>query len=936
MSIDKVKSIKVFPGIGMARVGNSSQYFIGPEAPGIIPDPGDGKYKDADGKIKPQAARYRVYGYDEDGNVVMEITADSNISIEWEVHMTNKKAANYAFQGKFGFNPKQLRNPGVQAKLHPDQRNKLIIDPGPKTISGISLGLHNGTEVGLDGGTIFDGIGQAEVPTSLLQPGKPGKTMVTYHPKAVSLGRLETDDKGRLIIVPGEGKGESQTTPPITIVKGAAKIEGQNGPNMDPTSNGNSYFNNPGWYDDTGGGSVNAKVTVNGGATFSTNDDPDKRGWIGVAPPNYGPSLYNVVSLLDLQINIFPQIDPNAGTLYYAVTGINVNEDFLASSKTGSGFVFKNVTGATVKGARPALAAFNGDLYYAVIGSGSDNNYIGVLSEDGTSVSYTIIGSTPSNVGPALAVYNNQLYYAITGKDGNVYIASSSDGKTFSTFEKVGNQASNVSPALAAYNGDLYLAVTGKDNLLYLGTKAKKYQLEAIGGPARTALAPSIAAFDGQLYYAVTGLAQKCYLAAWNNNDVNKDFDFTFQQVGDTARTALPPAITAFNGKLYYAVTGLAQKTYLASAGPGSFDFSFQRSGRVSLSNAGPALATRETVSFYRDIYPILRTVVDYAWVNQPAFNGHGPGSNGDFLRQPFLDMLANPDDKGYQARTFVFRFIRPAETLTDAPPPPAKLPNKTYDGGVQRGSLMPHLFGEGGSPTENNFNKTNFPNQWLSLTRHQLAKFQKWVNGDFETGQIVNPVPLDQIPLEDQPMAISFAALQPTVGGGFHPGIELTYNMKFREYFAAPFRFAKEIVYNGEVLAQITPGSVAAYMSIPWHGDFWSCNISWWAAMRPDIVVQVKQPVSDPPILIPIDWFRGPAVGIPPNADNTPSYLSLPNQYGTTGYEDMARYWCKFGFVVPSGESDLGEEGFKEVERDPCLDDTSNPCGKCDPNSNT
>ena len=36
----EIKRIRVYPGIGMARVGNSNEFFIGPEAPGVVVDPG--------------------------------------------------------------------------------------------------------------------------------------------------------------------------------------------------------------------------------------------------------------------------------------------------------------------------------------------------------------------------------------------------------------------------------------------------------------------------------------------------------------------------------------------------------------------------------------------------------------------------------------------------------------------------------------------------------------------------------------------------------------------------------------------------------------------------------------------------------------------------------------------------------------------------------
>ena len=318
-------------------------------------------------------------------------------------------------------------------------------------------------------------------------------------------------------------------------------------------------------------------------------------------------------------------------------------------------------------------------------------------------------------------------------------------------------------------------------------------------------------------------------------------------------------------------------------------------------------------------------TVTDYAWVNEPAFQGHAPGSMGDFLRDGSIKGYSNPNAECNPYRTFVYQVIRPAEQLTlMVPPPPMKIPKGGIpDGGVQSGRLMPHLFGEGGSNLENTFNKTNFPNQWLSLTPHQLWKIQEWVNGNFTTngtGSVAAaPTIFEDINIEDQPVALNFSALEPTVGGGFHPGIELTYNMKEPGYFAGPFRFADNITDNdGAVIQAITPGSVAGYMSIPWQGDFWSCNISWWAAMRPDIVVNMDTSLT-PPKLDYESWFRGKAVGIPHNSD------AIPNYEG--GYEHMVRYWSYFGLVVPTGTTDKGMTVLGETERAPCLDDAADPC---------
>lgn len=48
-------------------------FFFAPEVPGATPR---GPFKDANGAVAKQAARFRLYGYDQDGRVVGELTAD--------------------------------------------------------------------------------------------------------------------------------------------------------------------------------------------------------------------------------------------------------------------------------------------------------------------------------------------------------------------------------------------------------------------------------------------------------------------------------------------------------------------------------------------------------------------------------------------------------------------------------------------------------------------------------------------------------------------------------------------------------------------------------------------------------------------------------------------------------------------------------------------
>lgn len=240
-----IKYCKIFPGIGIARLGNSeTDYFIGPEAPGHGPNP-PGGFKDIEGKIKRQAARFRVYAYDDTDTVVAEITSDTKgANVEWSVQLANKKASWYEFHGEKkgrendAGGPKEgLRNLTVSA------RSDLEITPSARKINGKNQG---GAQYAFDDGA-FSG-------------------------KSVYLGELATDDKGRLLVL--GGRGDSAYAPggkPIT-----------------------SYANNDFWYDDTSDGSVTATVTIDG------SQIPVKStSWVIVAPPKYAPHISPVVTLYE-------------------------------------------------------------------------------------------------------------------------------------------------------------------------------------------------------------------------------------------------------------------------------------------------------------------------------------------------------------------------------------------------------------------------------------------------------------------------------------------------------------------------------------------------------------------------------------------------------------------------------------------------------------
>lgn len=332
----KIKSIRIHPGIGIARLGDSDEFYVGPEAPGIVVDPGGsggpgpdgGTYRDSGSRLKRQAQRYRVYAYDENDKVVAELTSDSDLvdSVRWRVHVRNMKAANYAFQGAYLFDPDKLRNPSIQPGKKPIERDQLIIDPGVHTIASGQAGPI------IMKGDVFTGIEKGTLPGELrfegFTPKDPSKEVeVTYKAaRDIELGQLRLDDKDRLLFVPAPGKGECVTTPKVALSNPSETVNPPNGPDggKNPLTNQFAYFNVPGWWDDTCGGEIDVTVTLKDGTVLSTRDNvksstdegtrnPRAGAWIVTAPPKFAPHMYHVVSILDRVYEAFPEAYPYAG-----------------------------------------------------------------------------------------------------------------------------------------------------------------------------------------------------------------------------------------------------------------------------------------------------------------------------------------------------------------------------------------------------------------------------------------------------------------------------------------------------------------------------------------------------------------------------------------------------------------------------------------------
>ena len=97
LSSKQIVKAAIYPPIGVMRVGNSvDEFFIGPlvDEPQVNADVY--AYRDKTGALKRQAAQFRIYGLNEAGEAVKELTME-NSSITWSSQLANQKSSWYQF-----------------------------------------------------------------------------------------------------------------------------------------------------------------------------------------------------------------------------------------------------------------------------------------------------------------------------------------------------------------------------------------------------------------------------------------------------------------------------------------------------------------------------------------------------------------------------------------------------------------------------------------------------------------------------------------------------------------------------------------------------------------------------------------------------------------------------------------------------------------------
>ena len=401
------------------------------------------------------------------------------------------------------------------------------------------------------------------------------------------------------------------------------------------------------------------------------------------------------------------------------------------------------------------------------------------------------------------------------------------------------------------------------------------------------------------IFYSGDGVS-----ASLNPSDLNNDFADNSNWYDDICDGRVTAKLTPKGGGDTITLDCAEAAAWIATAPP---DYAPQINPIASLydlvTGAAPGDVATDQESCLSMVLPLFFKFYQMQWVNlsdflAPSFkevidtliyqgNFHYLFTNtieGQEVREAIFTLFRNP------RYDYINEAIIPAKDSTsfDALGIPA-LPEK-----------LPYYVGDG-------INYPGSPAQWFAIPPMLYDKMQQWSQGNFTTPPTLseaNPANMIELGLYYQndfitasndpkkaPLLMTRAVLETLYGGGFHPGVELTWPMRHNQIYAentltfpsvngvdnydlfglrevrinaASKEIQDEIFFNdfGFLMTpedvrnsmdsdnpeywlwQITPGDLTKWMGIPWQSDAGSCQAvwtdsqypvpAWWAANLP------------------------------------------------------------------------------------------------------
>lgn len=401
------------------------------------------------------------------------------------------------------------------------------------------------------------------------------------------------------------------------------------------------------------------------------------------------------------------------------------------------------------------------------------------------------------------------------------------------------------------------------------------------------------------IFYPADGIS-----ASLNPSDLNTDFADNSNWYDDICDGKVTAKITSKKDGSNYELTDSNSAAWVASAPP---DYAPQIQPISTMFDLVCGAANEQYEPELSLVFPMMYRLYRMQWVNL-----------GDFLAPSFketIDKLSQekkfkyiyskgntPEEieEGNKIREMIFDMFRnPKYDYNNEPIIPSKdMTNISNRGSGKEELKLPYYPGDG-------IDYPGSPAQWFAIPPMIYTALEQWKNGKFYTPTHFDFETMDQMGEHYQktiakaeadetkkPLLMTRAVLETLYGGGFHPGVELTWpmrhniiyaenkmvykwlaesnNSKYGFYGLREIRLntaspkEKEDIYFNDFgfqmqstdiassmkegadhwIWKITPGDLTKWMGIPWQSDAGSCQAvfvekqypipSWWAANLP------------------------------------------------------------------------------------------------------
>lgn len=468
------------------------------------------------------------------------------------------------------------------------------------------------------------------------------------------------------------------------------------------------------------------------------------------------------------------------------------------------------------------------------------------------------------------------------------------------------------------------------------------------------------------IFYSGDGLS-----ASLNPSDLNTDFADNSNWYDDICDGRVTAKLTPKSGGETIVLDGPEAAAWIATAPP---DYAPQINPIASLydlvTGAAPGDVPSDKASCLSMVLPLFFKFYQMQWVNLSDFLAPSFKEVIDKLvYHKKFDLLYMHTEEGHTIRKEIFELFRnpryeyineaiiPAKDVTSfnalgIPPLPEKLPYYVGDGVNYPGS----------------------PAQWFAIPPMLYDQMEQWSKGNFTTPETLKVAhPQDMIALGEYyrqdfvdaakdprkaPLLMTRAVLETLYGGGFHPGVELTWPMRHNQMYAentltydsvnghqkhdlfglrevrinaASKERQDEIFFNDfgflmtpedvsksmdskneqHWLWEITPGDLTKWMGIPWQSDAGSCQAvwtdaqypvpSWWAANLPiDVLTNESYEAIKSPKTLP-DTKRNIYASRQPWLQTTDTgYVGYHAEGGyLNGLVNMVYQWDQIGMVA-------------------------------------